>query len=448
MASSIIHYAIASEILKVRSVRSSERFLLGAVLPDYGFQGNSHLKHAVAGGHKRTYDFEGFRADYGDRMKEDSLYLGYYLHLVQDILFRHFLYDRYHFDPTVPGNVEQLNADYSMENAYVIRKYALENTITVPAHFEDEMLNRICSFDLEKLRDGMNAYFASELSGKGVFFTEEMTDEFITEAAEFCLKEMDKLESAWNCTDGVSAFSECADSYLLAWDNMPKSLLETTLNTRDLGGYRIAATGKLTKTNRIYRSDVPKEPSERDISFLKKNGISTVIDLRLETEAAKSPDGLREVEGFRYFNYPNLEGSYIPDSVDRVPDSYVVIAESKSMSEVMRTIAHAPEGVLIHCTAGKDRTGVTSAVLLWLCGVSFEDIVYDYMITKITNKERFAKVKVNFPELDMNIVIPNEKNMYIFLNRLKDRYGTAEQYFASLGISESDVNAIKEKLCN
>lgn len=103
MASSIIHYAITNEIIKRQVFSNPCRLLLGVVLPDYGYQGNSHLKIPVAGGHKRTYDFEGFREMFGELMQTDELYLGYYLHLVQDILFRHFLFDRYHWDPTVPG---------------------------------------------------------------------------------------------------------------------------------------------------------------------------------------------------------------------------------------------------------------------------------------------------------------------------------------------------------
>ena len=52
---------------------------------------------------------------------------------------------------------------------------------------------------------------------------------------------------------------------------------------------------------------------------------------------------------------------------------------------VFKTIVNAPGGVLFHCTAGKDRTGVVSAILLTLVGVSDEDIVYDYAISREFN---------------------------------------------------------------
>lgn len=436
MASSVIHYAIVNEIIRIHSFKNPNRFLLGAVLPDYGCQGNSHLKISVAGGNKRTYDLDKFREMFGERMKTDELYLGYYLHLVQDLLFRHFLYDKYHWDATIPGNVAKLNRDYSIGNAYVVKKYRLVKKPTILLDSENEAICRIGSFDLQKLWESMEEYLNSDEDGEIFFFTKEMTDEFITEATEFCKKEIDKL----------AAGKECADAYTLAWDNKPKSLLETTLNTRDLGGYRIAGTKAYTKYHRIYRSDLAKEPSEKDIAFLKENGITTMIDLRLETEAERAANGFANRDGFTYFNFPNLEGSYLPDSVEEIPHSYLVIAESRSMTQVMKTIADAPAGVMINCSAGKDRTGTASAVLLWLCGVSFEDIIYDYMITKVTNKERFKRVKENFPNLDVNIVIPNENNMRSFLQKMKEKYGKAENYFSFLGITAGEQQKIIKKM--
>lgn len=72
-----------------------------------------------------------------------------------------------------------------------------------------------------------------------------MTDEYIAEAVEYCVTELDNLEIQNEGTDG----------YLSAWDNVPRSILESTLNTRDLGMYRIQGTKHYTISNRIYRSD-------------------------------------------------------------------------------------------------------------------------------------------------------------------------------------------------
>lgn len=225
-----------------------------------------------------------------------------------------------------------------------------------------------------------------------------------------------------------------------------KSLLETTLNTRDLGGYESGIPGVMTKYNRIYRSDKQNYPSENDIDFLKRNRIITIIDMRGEEDIAKSPSGFVGREGFTYFNFPIDEGSSVPESVAAVPGSYIDIAHSKNISKIFKAIAEADAGVMFNCSAGKDRTGVVSALLLSLCGVSKADIISDYMITKECNKERFKLVRKNLPGIDINIVIPRASYMSDFLDLLYDRYGSIENYFDAIGVESIMRDAIKRKM--
>ena len=103
--------------------------------------------------------------------------------------------------------------------------------------------------------------------------------------------------------------------------------------------------------------------------------------MRGKKDVLKKPSGFADKEGFVYINIPIDEGSGIPESVDVVSESYMDIAQSKNMVRVFQSIASASHGVMINCTAGKDRTGVVCAVLLGLCGVSEDDIVRDYMKT-------------------------------------------------------------------
>lgn len=100
---------------------------------------------------------------------------------------------------------------------------------------------------------------------------------------------------------------------------------------------------------------------------------------------------------------------------------------------------------MFNCSAGKDRTGVVSALLLLLCGVSREDIVSDYVITKECNKERFKLIRKNLPDIDMNIVIPRESYMNNFLNMLYERYESVDDYFDAIGIDVSARDVIKKK---
>ena len=159
-----------------------------------------------------------------------------------------------------------------------------------------------------------------------------------------------------NCWIGTEKGSVMTDSNGV----QPKLLLETTLNIRDLGVYHSVLHGKQLRPWRILRSDVQNYPSENDIRLLTERKICTIIDLRGEKEVQRKPSGFAGREGFTYHNIPVEEGSGIPESVDAVSDSYIKIAESERMAEVFCAIAMAPDGVMINCTAGKDRTGCHS----------------------------------------------------------------------------------------
>ena len=436
MASSIIHYAITCELIKRRQFNNPDRLKLGSILVDSGYNGNSHMKISVAGGHKNTYDLDGYKSIYGELMKQDDLYLGYYLHLIQDILYRHLVYDKYHWNPLIPGNVEKLHRDYAIGNFYVVQKYNLKNEVTIPADFDSEPINQVCSFDLEGLVQNMNSYFEPSEEDDIFFFTKEMADEYIAEAVGYCIQELDNLECQNAGTDG----------YLSAWNRMPKSILESTMNTRELGMYRIQGTKNYTLSNRIYRSDRCESLSASDKKLLLDRDITTIIDLRSEQEAETKPSAFSSDSDFIVFHYPIVEGMLPPNSLEAVPVSYMEIAHADCVKEVFKTIADANGGVLFHCTAGKDRTGVVSAILLALVGVSDEDIVYDYAISREFNKQRLEAYLKEHPEIDKDIVLANEKSMYGFLRMLREKHNSVDQYLRDIGISEYEIQELKSKL--
>lgn len=440
MASRIIHLAITTELIKKYSFRDPARLKLGSILPDACAPGRtteeSHLKIKRCGATKKTYDLTWYRNRFGQKMQEDDLYLGYYLHLIQDILFRYFMYEMHRWDSKTPGNVDKLHNDYSLINTYVVRQYHLTDDIVVPADFEQESIYEIYPFDTRNFVDEVKGDFLPYCQGELFFFTEELADAFIHMAIDACVKE---LETFWAGKVGL-------DEYLWAWKNKPFSLLETTLNTRDIGGYRVQGSAEYTRMNAVLRSDVQKGPSERDMDFLKEQHITTVIDMRGDRDVSRFPSGFVKAEGFHYHHIPIDEGSGIPESVAAVPRSYMDIAMSANMPQVFQTIAAATEGVMINCTAGKDRTGVVSAILLMSCQVSDEDIVYDYMLTRECNRARFERIHQDFPEVDMNIVIPNENNMKTFLELFRQRFGNVRHYFDEIGISEEEYKRVREKL--
>lgn len=223
------------------------------------------------------------------------------------------------------------------------------------------------------------------------------------------------------------------------------SLLKTTLNTRDLGGYR-KKNGIFTKEKVLLRSDVQNYPSEEDYNYLKKYEITTIIDMRGAKDVARKPSGFAGIQGFEYYNFQIDEGSGVPESMAAVPKSYMDIASAKAMPEVFRCIANAGSGVMFNCTAGKDRTGVVSAILLLHTGISDKDIIDNYVLTKEYGRERLELVHKNFPEVDMNIVTTCQKFMEEFLRLFREEYADTSTYFRKLGLNEDEIKALQEKL--
>ncbi|MBO5177380.1 MAG: tyrosine-protein phosphatase [Lachnospiraceae bacterium] len=229
------------------------------------------------------------------------------------------------------------------------------------------------------------------------------------------------------------------------WVTITESLLETTQNTRELGGY-VIKDGLATKRNSLWRSDVQNYPSEGDVALLKERGITTILDMRGDKDLARKPSGFANKEGFTYINCPIIEGSGVPESVEQVPVSYLAIAQAENMPKVFKAIANAKTGVMFNCTAGKDRTGVVSAILLLHAGVSDEDIIENYVLTREYGRERLELVHKNFPEVDMNIVTPKEWYMEEFLRLFRGKFGTTESYFKNLGLTTEEIERIRKKL--
>lgn len=201
MASRIIHLAITDRISKRYRYKDKNRLELGSILPDAVTSGNSHLKINISDGTKKTYDLTGFRSGFLSKMLQDDLYLGYYLHLVQDLYFRDFVYNRNHWNPLPAGNVERLHNDYALINQYVIQKYALSNTITAPVSFDKEPLNKLGHFSICEFLTDMETDFQSCPTGTIFFFTKEMADEFIAYACEKCEQEIYSLFNNFDCLD-------------------------------------------------------------------------------------------------------------------------------------------------------------------------------------------------------------------------------------------------------
>ncbi|WP_344128386.1 tyrosine-protein phosphatase [Saccharopolyspora halophila] len=157
--------------------------------------------------------------------------------------------------------------------------------------------------------------------------------------------------------------------------------LGALVNLRDLGGHP-TGDGVLTRSGVVYRSDAPRS-GDRDPDGVQQWPPQIVVDLREDEETKGRAHPLAEVTEVR--RVPVLEGlpPSAPDTPDELSAFYrrMVHRAPEKLIEVFRIAVQAEGPVLVHCAAGKDRTGVISAMLLSAAGVRSEAIVADYART-------------------------------------------------------------------
>lgn len=184
------------------------------------------------------------------------------------------------------------------------------------------------------------------------------------------------------------------------------SLLRSTLNTRALpvGGLR------------YIRSDAPLCLTEGEIQWLLDNHITTLVDLRSAQELERKPCPLQDVAGFTYYHIPVTGGGDTPKSREHLYEVYRGMVDAQ-MDAILETILNAASNVMYFCTAGKDRTGVVSALLLKRLGISEDVIVEDYMKSKDNLLDMLTSYVKNHPEVDIDIIIPQEENIRQVLSK-------------------------------
>ncbi|MBE5943246.1 MAG: tyrosine-protein phosphatase [Lachnospiraceae bacterium] len=188
-----------------------------------------------------------------------------------------------------------------------------------------------------------------------------------------------------------------------------KSLLNSTQNTRPI----------LPDSLRYIRSDVPGCLTEQEVQWFLDNNIITIIDLREDTERERKKCHLIDDQRFQYFCMPVTGGNAIPKSVEDVSKSYIKMVD-EHMDEIIDTIMNAGTNVLFFCNAGKDRTGVVSAMILHKLGMDKDYIIKDYMESKENLKDMLEEYANAFPEVDIGVITPQERYMEEFLDWLSE----------------------------
>lgn len=233
-------------------------------------------------------------------------------------------------------------------------------------------------------------------------------------------------------------------------------------NVRDLGGLPLA-DGGTTRHGVVYRSSTLQEASEVDVVHLVgTRGLRTILDLRLPAEAEREGHGLFGGEDVEVISTPIRKGdSTLLDVV--VPDSrtadlgllyqQLLAGSVDSIVTAARVIAD-PErhGVLFHCAAGKDRTGVVAAVLLDAVGVLPEAVIEDYVMTAERQqqvRERLVRIPAyaNLPAVAQGVMAVDGPGFAAFLEVLRSQHGGGGRFLLDHGLTPDELAGLRAVLC-
>jgi len=208
-------------------------------------------------------------------------------------------------------------------------------------------------------------------------------------------------------------------------------------NFRDLGGYS-AAYGE-TNFGVVFRSGTLADATSADLDRMVNLGIKSVIDIRSDNEKNSKPDKTKYDKRFVEYELSVNGNGRVPVSRFDQVNSYIEMLEDPVQArKIFLTMAHCEKPLVIHCSAGKDRTGVFCFLLLLANGVPFHDANADYLLsfpylTRLTRETR--KNYPNFPEPVLTPSITFWKRVMAKFNK---RWGTIDDYFNWIGINEDD----------
>lgn len=232
-------------------------------------------------------------------------------------------------------------------------------------------------------------------------------------------------------------------------------MLEGAYNFRDLGGMP-TSDGRHIIPGRLFRSDTLQALTDADVKLVMEElGVRCIIDLRSAREAVQEGRGSLGRYPLCYVNVPLIDvdsphgepgeltvNQYL-DHLDS--DENLVLAIN-----VLASLIAFP--TVVHCAAGKDRTGVFVCLVLLLLGVPEESVAYDYLLTaenmaRIVDRFRtWPRYANNMKSLPAEIYRCDTKTIEILLVELKSRFGGAREWARQKGISEETIEKIRRNL--
>lgn len=248
-------------------------------------------------------------------------------------------------------------------------------------------------------------------------------------------------------------------------------LLKGAHNFRDIGGYR-SQNGKEVRWHVVYRADGLQGLSKEDCVRLARLRITRICDLRTIREQQLFPDIVWE--GAQHYDchlYPEYDHSYAFSDLNQLRKKYNLPVMATAYADIYQRVLlskeaqacfvkifklfldlPAGEAMVLHCSAGKDRTGMMVALILMGLGVPDKTIQQDYLLSNDLAPFSFGRREPTNDELlalvnKMNVTKGEAVNIKGFTDTIRAGWGNFDNFFIKvLGFSQADLQAFRKKL--
>jgi len=240
---------------------------------------------------------------------------------------------------------------------------------------------------------------------------------------------------------------------------IPLIELDGLVNFRDLGG--LPAEEAVVRHGVLYRSESLADLTESGRKDLAQSGIGTVIDLRSPKEANLAPGLPADSAVPRLLSIPMLDGAIPTSLADIRPlaEAYdaLVRGHGEDFARIAGIVADADSAVLIHCTAGKDRTGLAVAIILVAVGADWDAVRTDYSASSENLSGEWTD-RVFAMITQMGLTVPQTPQIRALLHGTTEagfdaafawisaEFGSVSGYLTHHGLTDEQLTRLRDRL--
>jgi protein-tyrosine phosphatase len=222
--------------------------------------------------------------------------------------------------------------------------------------------------------------------------------------------------------------------------------IEGVHNFRDVGGYE-TNDGRVTLERRLYRSDALHNLDDEARARLDELDVRTVVDLRSDDERLMFPDAVGDRLVVAQPIFADVAFDPAPTTL---LDVYNLMIDQcgDQLAAAIKAMA-APEALpaIVHCAAGKDRTGVVVALILASIGVPDEVVAADFAATELFMTPAFVEVlAAGSQHTGDHMLLSDVAHMHAILARLDSQYGGAAAYLRAHGVTDVELQRLRDGL--